>query len=60
MFSREELEEIKDHSLASYAMRSKKSKGRAYLAEPIILPDHIQRLILERGPENTICGYIAG
>jgi hypothetical protein len=60
VFSREELEEIKDHSLASYAMHSKKSKDRAYLAEPLILPDHFQHWILERGLENTICDYIAG
>ncbi len=31
MFSRQELEEIENRSLAPYAMRSKDSKGRAYL-----------------------------
>ena len=31
MFSRQDLEEIEDHSLAPYGMRSKNSKGRAYL-----------------------------
>ena len=31
MFSRQELEEIEDRSLADYAVRSKDSKGRAYL-----------------------------
>jgi dGTPase len=31
MYSRQELEEIEDRSLASYAVRSKDSKGRAYL-----------------------------
>jgi len=30
-FSRQQLEEIEDHSLAPYGMRSKESKGRAYL-----------------------------
>src|SRR3990172_1524172 len=34
-FTRQELEEIEDKSLASYGMRSKDSKGRAYLdSEP--------------------------
>ncbi|MEW6401992.1 MAG: deoxyguanosinetriphosphate triphosphohydrolase [Chloroflexota bacterium] len=34
-FSRQQLEEIEDRSLASYGMRSKDSKGRAYLdSEP--------------------------
>jgi dGTPase len=31
MYSRQELEEIEDRSLAPYAVRSKDSKGRAYL-----------------------------
>ena len=31
MFSRQELEEIEDRSLAPFGMRSKDSKGRAYL-----------------------------
>jgi dGTPase len=31
MFTRQQLEEIEDRSLAPYAMRSKDSKGRAYL-----------------------------
>jgi len=31
MFSRQELEEIEDKSLAPYGVRSKKSKGRVYL-----------------------------
>jgi dGTPase len=31
MFSRQELEEIEDRSLAPYGMRSKNSKGRAFL-----------------------------
>jgi dGTPase len=30
-FSRQQLEEIEDHSLAPYGMRSRESKGRAYL-----------------------------
>jgi len=30
-YSRQQLEEIEDHSLAPYAVRSKDSKGRAYL-----------------------------
>ncbi len=35
MFTRQHLEEIEDKSLASYGMRSKDSKGRAYLdSEP--------------------------
>jgi dGTPase len=35
MFSRQELEEIEDRSLAPYGVRSKDSKGRAYLdSEP--------------------------
>ncbi|HMU92529.1 MAG TPA: deoxyguanosinetriphosphate triphosphohydrolase [Anaerolineales bacterium] len=35
MFTRQQLEEIEDKSLASYGMRSKDSKGRAYLdSEP--------------------------
>jgi len=31
MFSRQELEEIEDHSLAAYGVRSKDNKGRATL-----------------------------
>jgi dGTPase len=31
MYTRQELEDIEDHSLAPYGMRSKNSKGRAYL-----------------------------
>jgi dGTPase len=32
----------------------------AYLAEPLILPDHVQQWIPVRGLERTICDYIAG
>jgi dGTPase len=32
----------------------------AYLAEPLILPDHVQQWIPTRGLERTICDYIAG
>jgi dGTPase len=32
----------------------------AYLAEPLILPDHVQKWIPARGLERTICDYIAG
>lgn len=32
----------------------------AYLAEPLILPDHVQAWIPTRGLERTICDYIAG
>ena len=32
----------------------------SYLAEPSILPDHIQRSAEEYGHERTICDYIAG
>jgi len=32
----------------------------AYLEEPLILPDHVQQWIPERGLERTICDYIAG
>jgi dGTPase len=32
----------------------------AYLAEPLILPDHVQMWIPVRGLERTICDYIAG
>jgi dGTPase len=32
----------------------------AYCAEPLILPDHIQEIIPNRGLERTICDYIAG
>lgn len=32
----------------------------SYLAEPSILPDHIQRPAEEYGHERTICDYIAG
>jgi dGTPase len=32
----------------------------AYLAEPLILPDHVQGWIPVRGLERTICDYIAG
>jgi dGTPase len=32
----------------------------AYLAEPLILPDHVQKWIPTRGLERTICDYIAG
>lgn len=31
-----------------------------YLAEPAVLPRHVQGLIEERGPERTVCDYIAG
>jgi dGTPase len=33
MFSRQKLEQIEDHSLAPYGVRSKDSRGRAYLDE---------------------------
>lgn len=33
---------------------------RAYLREPAILPNHVQEWTKERGPERTICDYIAG
>jgi dGTPase len=32
----------------------------AYLAEPSILPHHVQSLVERRGLERTICDYIAG
>ena len=32
----------------------------AYLAEPLILPDHVQTWIPVRGVERTVCDYIAG
>jgi dGTPase len=32
----------------------------AYLAEPYMLPRHVQDWIDERSPERTICDYIAG
>jgi dGTPase len=32
----------------------------AYLQEPAILPKHVQGWIDERGPERTVCDYIAG
>jgi dGTPase len=32
----------------------------AYLAEPLILPEHVQKWIPARGIERTICDYIAG
>jgi len=32
----------------------------AYIAEPLILPDHVQQWIPARGLERTICDYIAG
>jgi dGTPase len=32
----------------------------AYLADPEILPSHVQNIIEERGQERTICDYIAG
>lgn len=31
-----------------------------YCSEPAIMPDHIQKLVQERGLERTICDYIAG
>lgn len=33
---------------------------KAYLAEPTILPYHIQALIAEYGAERVVCDYIAG
>jgi dGTPase len=33
VYSRQELEEIEDRSLAPYGVRSKDSKGRAYLGD---------------------------
>jgi dGTPase len=32
----------------------------AFCAEPTILPDHVQKLIADRGLERTICDHIAG
>ena len=32
----------------------------SYRNEPLILPDHVQKFIPERGLERTICDYIAG
>ena len=32
----------------------------AYVAEPAILPHHVQSLIAERGLERTVCDYTAG
>jgi len=32
----------------------------AYRAEPAILPEHIQKIVPQRGLERTICDYIAG
>lgn len=32
----------------------------AYLAAPEVLPKHVQDMIDDRGPERTICDYIAG
>ena len=32
----------------------------AYHAEPLTMPDHVQAWIPTRGPERTICDYIAG
>jgi dGTPase len=32
----------------------------AYLAEPLMLPDHVQQWIPGRGLERTICDYLAG
>jgi dGTPase len=32
----------------------------AYLAEPSILPHHVQSLVDKRGLERTVCDYIAG
>ena len=33
---------------------------KAYISEPLILPDHVQQWIPIRGLERTICDYIAG
>jgi dGTPase len=33
---------------------------QAYLEEPDILPDHVQKFIATRGLERTVCDYIAG
>ena len=33
---------------------------QAYLEEPDILPDHVQKFISTRGLERTVCDYIAG
>jgi len=32
----------------------------AYLADPLMLPDHVQHFVEKRGLERTICDYIAG
>jgi dGTPase len=32
----------------------------SYRSEPLMLPEHVQRLIAGRGLERTICDYIAG
>jgi dGTPase len=33
---------------------------QAYVAEPTMLPDHVQTSIESRGLERTVCDYIAG
>jgi dGTPase len=49
MYSRQELEEIEDHSLAPYGVRSKDSKGRAYLDDE---PDY--RTAFQRDRDRVV------
>lgn len=51
------------HRVMRMAVKAERVIGdlfQAYRSEPSMLPDHIQRLIDQRGLERTICDYIAG
>jgi dGTPase len=53
----------RNHRVVRMAVKAEQIIGdlfTSYIAEPAILPKHIQNLIGEEGLERTICDYIAG
>jgi dGTPase len=51
------------HRVVRMAVKAERFIGdlfRAYVAEPAILPRHVQALIDGRSLERTVCDYIAG
>ena len=53
----------RNHRVVRMAVKAEQIIGdlfTSYIAEPAILPKHIQSLIVEEGLERTICDYIAG
>lgn len=51
------------HRVVRMAVKAEQIVGslfQAYMAEPEMLPQHVQNLVGERSQERTICDYIAG